>query len=307
MLQQTRVATVIPYYRRFLARFPDVAALAAAPLDEVLAHWSGLGYYSRARNLHRAAQTLMSEHGGRFPVDFDAILALPGVGRSTAAAICALAFGARHAILDGNARRVLARRFGIRGYPGDKRVEQALWRKAEDALPGNHIAEYTQALMDLGAGICTRRQPRCSACPLVRSCVARRNGLTALLPAPRPRKPVPHRRTVMLILEHAGDVLLEKRPPAGIWGGLWCFPEAAPGEDVKEICSRRFGATVKAGQPAAVVEHGFTHFRLDIHPQRLRVTGLLQRAAQPGCVWLPVEEAKAAAVPAPVKRILADL
>lgn len=307
MLQQTQVATVVPYYRRFMARFPDLVALAAAPLDDVLVLWSGLGYYSRARNLHRAAQIIRDEHGGKFPSLFDDVLALPGIGRSTAAAICAFAFSERRPILDGNVKRVLTRFYGVRGYPGDKRVERALWRKAGSLLPRQGIAAYTQGLMDLGAGVCTRRQPRCASCPLAAGCVARNRGLTAKLPAPKPRKALPHKQTVMLVLQHAGEVLLEKRPAAGIWGGLWCFPEAAPGEDLGKICARRFGARVRTARPLPVLEHGFTHFRLSIRPQRLRVARLAPRAAEPGHVWLTVEDAQAAAVPAPVKRILATL
>ncbi len=307
MLQQTQVATVIPYYQRFMGHFPDVAALARAALDEVLMHWSGLGYYSRARNLHRAAQIVQREHRGRFPADYEAVFELPGIGRSTAAAICVFAFGARHAILDGNVKRVLARYFGVRGYPGDKRVEQALWRKAELLLPKKRIAAYTQGLMDLGAGVCTRRQPRCSACPLATSCVAYAKGLTARLPASKPRRTLPHKQTTMLVLQHAGEVLLEKRPSSGIWGGLWCFPEAAPGDDIKKICARRFGASVNAAEPLPLLEHGFTHFRLTIRPQRLRVARLAAHVAEPSHVWVTIAEAKAAAVPTPVKRILASL
>jgi A/G-specific adenine glycosylase len=307
MLQQTQVATVIPYYRRFMARFPDIAALAAASLDDVLALWSGLGYYSRARNLHRAAQNICDEHGGKFPSRFGDVLALPGIGRSTAAAICAFAFGERRPILDGNVKRVLTRCYGIRGYPGDRDVEQALWRKAESLLPSRGVAAYTQGLMDLGAGVCTRRQPRCASCPFTAVCVARSRGLTGKLPAPKPRKALPHKQTVMLVLQHAGEVLLEKRPAAGIWGGLWCFPEAAPDDDVGKICAQRFGARVGVAQALPVLEHGFTHFRLSIRPQRLRVARLAPRAAEPGHVWLTVEEAQAAAIPTPVKRILAGL
>lgn len=307
MLQQTQVATVIPYYRRFLERFPDISALAAAPLDDVLVQWSGLGYYSRARNLHRAAQAIVREHRGRFPVDFEGVLALPGIGRSTAAAICAFAFGARRAILDGNVKRVLTRHFAIRGYPGEKRVEATLWRKAESLLPKKHIAAYTQALMDLGAGLCTRRQPRCPVCPLVAECVAYKKGLTGQLPEPKPRKTLPRRKTVMLVLQHAGEVLLEKRPPTGIWGGLWCFPETAPGDDLDKICSERFGARLDTARSLPELEHGFTHFRLTIIPRWVQATRLQPRAAEPGHVWLPVEAAGAAAVPAPVRRILAML
>jgi A/G-specific adenine glycosylase len=307
MLQQTQVATVIPYYQRFIGRFPDITTLAAAPLDAVLVCWSGLGYYSRARNLHRAAQIVVREHQGRFPAEFGAVLALPGIGRSTAAAICAFAFGGRHPILDGNVKRVLARYFGISGYPGERRVEAQLWRKSQALLPRSNVAAYTQGLMDLGAGICTRRQPRCISCPLQPDCVAYRRNLTDRLPGARPKSVLPKRKTVMLVLQHAGEVLLEKRPEKGIWGGLWCFPEIGRGDDLKEICARRFGARVAALKPLPTLEHGFTHFRLSITPQRLRVTGFAPRAAESGHIWLPLEEARTAAIPMPVKRILGSL
>lgn len=307
MLQQTQVATVIPYYRRFLDRFSGVAALARAELDAVLEHWSGLGYYSRARNLHRAARIVIEEHGGRFPSDFDAVRALPGIGRSTAAAICAFAFGERRAILDGNVKRVFARYFAVRGWPGDKRVEAALWRKAERLVPGKDVAAYTQGLMDLGSGVCTRGQPQCAACPLRHGCIARKRSLTGQLPVPRPRRSVPHRETTMLILQHAGEILLEKRPPTGIWGGLWCFPELSAGEPVARACRQRFGAHAGAVHGMPVVEHGFTHFNLTIRPQRVQVARLDPGTAEPGAQWLPIEEAKSAAIPAPVKRILASL
>jgi A/G-specific adenine glycosylase len=307
MLQQTQVTTVIPYYRRFCRRFPDVAALAAADLDTVLVHWSGLGYYSRARNLHRAAQIVAREHGGRFPSAFEAVHALPGIGRSTAAAICAFAFGARQAILDGNVKRVFARYFAVRGYPGNRREEEELWRRAERLLPAKDIAAYTQGLMDLGANVCTRGQPLCAECPLRSACIARRRGLTAQLPAPRPRKRLPHRETTMLILQHAGDVLLEKRPAPGIWGGLWCLPEIRAGEPLEQTCRIRFGAHLGAVDAMPTVEHGFTHFSLTIRPRRVRVTRVEPRAGEPGLIWLPVDDARSAAVPAPVRRILAGL
>ena len=307
MLQQTQVATVIPYYNRFLACFPDVRALANADLDEVLAVWSGLGYYSRARNLHRAARVIVRECRGRFPRRFDEVMALPGVGRSTAAAICVFAYGARHAILDGNVKRVLARRFGIAGYPGEKRVADALWRKAEELLPRSGIEAYTQGLMDLGAAVCTRGKPRCTACPLRGDCVALRRGRVAQLPSPRPRKPLPQKRTIMLALVRAGEVLLEKRPPAGIWGGLWCLPETVREAGLGPYCLERFGARVSGIEALPGIAHGFTHFKLDIQPLRLRVSGLAPRAAEPGLVWLPIEEALGAAIPAPVRKILARL
>ena len=307
MLQQTQVGTVIPYYLRFRSRFPDVAALAAAPLDDVLALWSGLGYYSRARNLHRAAQVIVREHGGRFPGRFEEVAALPGVGRSTAAAICVFAYGARHAILDGNVKRVLARLFGVAGYPGEKRVADRLWRQAERLLPRKNIENYTQGLMDLGATVCTRGKPRCAECPIAQDCVALRRGLTARLPTRRPRKALPHKRTVMLALTRAGEVLLEKRPAAGIWGGLWCLPEVARKADLESLCLRRYGAHVVEVEKLPAIAHGFTHFKLDIRPLRLRVSALVPHAAEPGHVWLPLEEAPTAAIPTPVKRILAQL
>jgi A/G-specific adenine glycosylase len=307
MLQQTQVRTVIPYYGRFLARFPDAAALAAAPLDEVLRAWSGLGYYSRARNLHRAAQMIATEHGGRFPRRFEQVAALPGVGRSTAAAICVFAYGARRAILDGNVRRVLARYKGIEVYPGGKRALDALWREAERLLPGRNIETYTQGLMDLGATVCTRAKPRCGECPVRSGCVALRRGRVAGLPGPRPRRGQPRRHTLMLALVRAGEVLLEKRPPAGVWGGMWCLPEAAAGADVAGECLRRFGAHVLEVDELPPIAHGFTHFRLDIRPLRVRVSALVPNAAEPGLVWLPLEEARGAAIPAPVRRILAAL
>jgi len=307
MLQQTQVAAVIPYYQRFLRNFPDIHTLAAAQQDEVLAHWSGLGYYSRARNLHEAARLIARNHAGRFPADYEQVLALPGIGRSTAAAVCVFAFGACRAILDGNVKRVLARYLGIEGYPGEKRVEQALWLEAEAMLPERDIEAYIQGLMDLGTSICKRRQPQCAVCPLNNDCVAFRRGLTDRLPMPKPKKTLPRRQTVMLVLQRAGEVLLEKRPETGIWGGLWCFPEIAQGDDIGKICVQRFGARVTVLKPLPVLEHGFTHFRLSITPQQLQVTALAPRAAEPGHIWLPLEEARTAAIPTPVKRILADL
>jgi A/G-specific adenine glycosylase len=307
MLQQTQVATVIPYYQRFLQRFPDIPTLAAAPLDEVLRLWAGLGYYSRARNLHRAAQAVMQEHGGRFPSSFDEVAALPGIGRSTAGAILVFSRGARHAILDGNVKRVLARLCGISGYPGDKEVADRLWRQAERLMPGRGIAAYSQGLMDLGAGICTRSRPHCEACPWAAHCVARKRGLIGKLPGRKPGRPLPRKRTIMLALTRAGEVLLEKRPPTGIWGGLWCLPEAVRNTRIASYCLQRFGTHVVAIQELPQIAHGFTHFKLDIQPIRLHVARLATRAEEPGLVWLPLEEAGQGAIPAPVKRILAQL
>jgi A/G-specific adenine glycosylase len=307
MLQQTQVATVIPYYTRFLARFPDAAALAAAPLDEVLRLWSGLGYYSRARNLHVAAQDIVNAHGGRFPKRIEEVAALPGVGRSTAAAICVFAYGARQAILDGNVKRLLARHRGIRGYPGEKKVADRLWVEAEQLVPRRRVEAYTQGLMDHGATVCVRTRPRCAECPVRHDCVALQRGWVARLPAARPRKSRPHRRTIMLVLTRAGEVLLEKRPAAGIWGAMWCLPETARRTDLEAFCLKRYGAHVTEVEELEPVAHGFTHFSLAIRPLRLRISALVPSADEPGLVWLPFEEARSAAIPAPVRRILAKL
>jgi A/G-specific adenine glycosylase len=304
MLQQTQVATVIPYYERFMECFPDVTALAGASLDEVMRCWSGLGYYSRARNLHRAASVVITNYGGLFPRDANALAELPGIGRSTAAAIAALAYGQRCAILDGNVKRVLCRYFAIDGDPASSLVERRLWALAEGLAPAKDIARYTQGMMDIGATVCTRHRPRCDVCVLARDCVARSTDRVEELPQVRKRKPVPERSVAMLLLQHAGQVLLEKRPQTGIWGGLWSLPEAAPEEDVEAVCLRRFGA--RGIEVAALPElvHGFTHFRLRIKPWRILVGSLQVGSGEPGLVWLSLEEARSAALPVPVRKIL---
>lgn len=307
MLQQTQVATVIPYYSRFLERFPDIASLAAADLDEVLQLWSGLGYYSRARNLHRAAQMIVAQHHGTFPRDFDQILMLPGIGRSTAAAISAFAFGERHAILDGNVKRVFARHFGIEGYPGEKKVENAMWEKAEQLLPQSGIEAYIQALMDLGATVCGRSRPACAACPLQNNCAAHAQGRTAELPEAKQRKALPRKETVMLILLSKGEVMLEKRPPTGIWGGLWSFPEIAVGEDPVAICAERYGMAVKPEAPWPHLNHTFTHFKLNIVPQPLQLLQELPRVNEGKRMWLNKEEALGAAIPTPIRKLLRQI
>jgi A/G-specific adenine glycosylase len=296
MLQQTQVATVIPYYRRFLARFPSVKALARAPLDDVLKLWSGLGYYARARNLHAAARAVVTLHRGRFPRTREALESLPGLGRSTAAAVVVFAFGEREAILDGNVKRVLARHFAVRGYPGEQRVQKRLWALAEAELPARDIEAYTQGLMDLGAEVCTRKRPACTECPLSGTCRSYAGGKPEALPEARPRKTPPTRSTSMMLLLHQGEVLLEKRPPTGVWGGLWCLPEIEAG-------SKAFAGEKRL----PVLRHEFTHFRLDITPVLCFVDSRSPRVTEPGQVWLPVEDAIGAAVPAPVRRLLAGL
>jgi A/G-specific adenine glycosylase len=307
MLQQTQVATVIPYYLRFLARFPDLGTLAASPIDAVLRLWSGLGYYSRARNLHRAAQWIASGRAGAFPASFDEILELPGVGRSTAAAICVFAYGAREPILDGNVKRVLARFLGVRGYPGERRVADRLWREAGRLAAHREIQAYTQGLMDLGATVCTRSRPRCTACPVRKDCVAYVTGRIAAYPAARPRRRRPRRRTTMLVLAHAGSVLLERRPAPGIWGGLWSLPEVPRRAGLEAHCRKRFGVQVAGVETLPRIVHGFTHFTLDIELLRVEVSTRVPGAADTGSVWLPLPEARGAALPAPVRRILSAL
>ena len=304
MLQQTQVGTVIPYYFRFLERFPDIASLADADEDAILQYWSGLGYYSRARNLHRAAQTIVEQHQGVFPRDFEQIVALPGIGRSTAAAISAFAFGMRCAILDGNVKRVLARYLGVEGYPGDKKVEHALWLRAETLLPPADIEVYTQAVMDFGASVCTRSRPGCPACPLQQECVAYRDQRVSELPTRKTKKALPVRQTRMMILFHNGEVFLEKRPSRGIWGGLWSFPEVTPEQDVGCASLERFGISAHAIEALASLDHTFTHFRLQITPSLLRVHKTPKQTSHGNGIWLSVEEAMGAAIPAPVRKLL---
>jgi A/G-specific adenine glycosylase len=307
MLQQTQVTAVIPYFGRFVERFPSIAHLARAHEDAVLAAWSGLGYYARARNLHRAAQRIEKTHAGHFPDRFEAILALPGVGRSTAGAIAVFAFGQRFPILDGNVKRVLARCFGVEGYPGDKAVSDRLWQLTEVLLPRRQVAAYTQGLMDLGAQVCKRSRPACSACPLVDQCVARRDGREGELPSPRPKKARPQRSTVMLILRHGDDILLEKRPAPGIWGGLWSFPESDAVECAAGISRRHYGVELQDARELAPIEHGFTHFSLRIVPLLCSVARRRERLEAPGRVWLSIEDAAAHAIPVPVRTLLEQL
>jgi A/G-specific adenine glycosylase len=312
MLQQTQVSTVILYYARFLERFPHVAALAAAPADDVMALWAGLGYYSRARNLHRCAQVVVEQHGGAFPASVDALAELPGIGRSTAAAIASFAFGARATILDGNVKRVLARVFGVEGFPGEKRVENAMWVLAESLLPSNasdeDVSAYTQGLMDLGATLCVRGKPDCGRCPFAADCVAKQTGRQRELPAARPKKTVPTRRTWMLVLRDGDAVMLEKRPPSGIWGGLWSLPEAAD-EAALAARAQALGASDKVA-PLASLTHTFTHFRLDIEPRVVelnKVAGAPVALADGETVWVPLDRIDAYGVPAPVRKLLVGL
>ena len=305
MLQQTQVNTVIPYYARFLDCFPDIPALAQAPVETVLELWAGLGYYARARNLHRCAQTLVANHCGSFPKSAEEIVQLPGIGRSTAAAIAAFAFGQRAAILDGNVKRVLTRCFGIDGIPGTAQTDQQLWALAESLLPRTDIEHYTQGLMDLGASLCARSKPQCANCPMAGICVAQRTGRQAELPATKLKRARPERHTLMLLLSDGKRVLLERRPPAGIWGGLLSLPEGSEAEAAK--LARRHGAGLLKIDALASVKHSFTHFHLLIHPLQCTVTPATGVAAEPGWQWISFEEIGHAALAAPIKRLLKKL
>jgi A/G-specific adenine glycosylase len=337
MLQQTQVATVIPYYQRFLERFADVRALAAAASEDVMAVWAGLGYYSRARNLQRCAQVVVSEHGGVFPRTADELARLPGIGRSTAAAIAVFANGERAAILDGNVKRVFARHFGIEGDPGSAPVERELWRRAAAELPaaGVPVADatiadtaldaartgapaaqtppivaYTQGLMDLGATLCTRHRPRCGDCPLQASCVAARQDRVHELPSPRALKQRPLRSaTLALITDAAGAVLLERRAAQGIWGGLFSLPEfdvALSQPALLAAIEQRFALQATPVQQLPPRRHEFTHYRLEMRPCLLRVAGAGALADGAGMLWLARHDIAHAPLPAPIRRLLVE-
>ena len=319
MLQQTQVSAVLGYYARFIERFPTVQALAAAPADDVMAAWAGLGYYTRARNLHRCAQIVVAEHDGIFPRDPEVLASLPGIGRSTAAAIAAFSYGVRAAILDGNVKRVFARAFGIDGFPGDKRVEDTMWRIAEAVLPpANDIQPYTQGLMDLGATVCTRGKPACltgeRACPLESLCEARSTERVMALPVPRPRKAIPERAATLIIALHSDAVLLQRRPQRGIWGGLWSLPLVGEMDeaidvhpldvDVVRRAAQAYGA-VSAVEMAGALTHTFTHFRLHMH--LLRADIATPAALGDDWRWLPLAQLNSVGLPAPVKLALETL
>jgi A/G-specific adenine glycosylase len=307
MLQQTQVAVVIPYFQRFMLRLPTLADLAAAPLDEVLALWSGLGYYARARNLHRAACLIQDRDGGSFPTDIREVQALPGIGRSTAGAIVSLALGQRHPILDGNVKRVLARHFGVEGWPGEAKVLAELWRLAERHTPAERVGDYNQAMMDLGATLCTRSAPQCRACPLAPTCVASIEGRQQGLPQARPARTLPRRHTLMILARNPrGEILLERRPPAGIWGGLWSLPEAAPDTDPGDWCRTRLQCAPQRIEMLPGRRHTFSHFALDIRIAALWCPGAPAGVADDGRTqWVGRAVIRELGLPAPVRSIIA--
>jgi A/G-specific adenine glycosylase len=309
MLQQTQVATVIPYFLRFVEALPDLKALADAPLDRVLALWSGLGYYSRARNLHGAAKLCVDRHGGELPRDVAALAALPGIGRSTAAAIAAQAWNDRHAILDGNVRRVLARVHGVEGWPGLPAVEKKLWAFAQahvddPALPPDRLADYTQAQMDFGATLCTRNRPACIVCPLQDDCIARIEGRQDELPTPRPSKLLPRREAVVLVLRDAdGRVLLQRRAPAGVWASLWSLPQFDDEAGADSWLSRQAADTATL-MWLDDIAHGFSHYHLTLRPRVHRVATAARIADDETLVWVMPADLASLGIPAPVRTLL---
>lgn len=304
MLQQTQVTTVIPYYERFMNSFPDVIALANAEQDEVLHHWTGLGYYARARNLHKAAQIIRDEYAGIFPETFEQVNALPGIGRSTAGAILSLSLNQPHAILDGNVKRVLTRAFGIEGWPGNKKVEDQLWQVAIENTPDNNVANYNQAMMDMGATVCTRSKPKCETCPVQQMCIANRDKRQAELPTKKPKKQIPTKETTMLILVKDQQVLLMQRPPSGIWGGLWSFIES----DEASKTAEQLGYRVTEFQELDGFRHTFSHFHLDILPIVLQVEDESNNGVKEDNMrWFDLKQPIAVGLAAPTKTLLDTL
>ena len=307
MLQQTQVQTVIPYFETFMQRFPSIEALASAEQDEVLSHWSGLGYYARARNLHKAAQLVYREHAGEFPTEFDDVVALPGIGRSTAGAILSLACGQRHAILDGNVKRVLARHDAIEGWPGNTKVATELWAASEERTPDKRCAHYNQAMMDLGATLCTRTKPDCDACPVNVDCVAFKQDAIANFPGRKPKKKKPLRTTVMVLANVDDLVYLERRPEVGIWGGLWSLPELGE-QTLGDWVDKALGGTTYDTEEWQVLRHSFSHYDLDIQPIVVRGAAFASTVADSSAAtWYKLNEAPPGGIAAPVKLLLDQL
>ena len=308
MLQQTQVTTVIPYYERFMRRFPDLQSLAAAPLDDVLHHWSGLGYYARGRNLHKAAVELAAQHGGDFPQDIADVIELPGIGRSTAGAILALSRNERHPILDGNVKRVLARYHAVPGWPGKTSVAKRLWELAERYTPEQRVADYTQAIMDLGATLCARSKPDCAHCPLNEGCEALALGRPADFPGKKEKKEKPQRETLM-VLAHCNDELyLERRPGTGIWGGLWSLPEISRRDGIDDWCADTLGAAPVAVLNWTPLRHSFSHYDLDILPLEVRLKSASRKVAdRDDALWYALRQPPEIGMAAPVKTLIEKL
>ena len=309
MLQQTQVKTVIPYFERFMQRFGEVSALASAEQDEVLHLWTGLGYYSRARNLHETARRITEHHRGIFPSEVERLQQLPGIGRSTAGAIAAIAYRQGAPILDGNVKRVLARFFAVDGYPGQGPVQKQLWALAEQHTPIERVQDYTQGMMDLGATVCTRSKPRCEQCPLSSRCLARQQDEIERYPGKKPRKILPVRSTHMLIIENQrGEILLHKRPPSGIWSGLWIFPEVAQDIEPEHFCRDTLGADLLAAEHWQSYRHSFSHYHLDIQPLHLRVQLNNHQTMEAGrALWYNRRQPQAVGLAAPMKKLMERL
>ncbi|MDC8829758.1 A/G-specific adenine glycosylase [Alteromonas gilva] len=306
MLQQTQVTTVIPYFERFMQRFPDVVSLADAPQDDVLHLWTGLGYYARARNLHKAAQQIAVQHNGEFPQTLEQVMALPGIGRSTAGAILSIACGQSHPILDGNVKRVLARYYAVSGWPGKRAVEDTLWQHATANTPATRTHHYTQAMMDLGAMICTRSKPACDQCPLQSDCIAYAQGQQSDYPGKKPKKILPVKRTIMWIPFYQGSVLLTQRPQSGIWGGLWSFVEGDTDTSLphalRSVTGSDFNTDALPG-----FRHTFSHYHLDIQPILIECRSLPAGISEDTHRWVDLSQSLTIGVPTPVKRILTGL
>lgn len=312
MLQQTQVATVIPYFLRFMQAFPTLVDLAGADNDTVMAQWAGLGYYARARNLHAAAKRCVEQHAGDLPLDFDALIALPGIGRSTAGAILTQAWNDRFPILDGNVKRVLTRYHGVSGYPGQPAIEKQLWSIAGAhvrQVPEGRLADYTQAQMDLGATLCTRANPACILCPLQTGCVAYRQGLTDSLPTRKPTKTLPEREAVAMLLENEyGELLLNRRPPTGIWASLWTLPQADTDSSMREWFERELHGHYDNAEEMPVIVHTFSHYRLHLQPLRLRKVALRGRVGDNEALrWVSRAALSSLGLPAPIRKLLDSL
>jgi len=307
MLQQTQVATVIPYFERFMQRFPTVADLAAAPQDEVLHLWTGLGYYARARNLHKAAQQVVDKHQGVFPTSFEEVADLPGVGRSTAGAVLSLSLGLHFPILDGNVKRVLARCYAIDGWPGEKKVENRLWKISEEVTPAKGVEQFNQAMMDLGAMVCTRSKPKCELCPLNTRCLAYAHHSWQKYPGKKPKKTLPEKTAFMLMIQHGDLVWLEQRPSVGLWGGLFCFPQFSSEQELENGVAK-YGVSVEKLEQMVAFRHTFSHFHLDIVPMWLNIATVASGCMDEGAgLWYNLAQPQSVGLAAPVASLLAQL
>ena len=311
MLQQTQVSTVIPYFERFMRHFPTVNSLAQAEIDDVLHLWTGLGYYARGRNLHKAAQQIMHEFDGQFPKNLEDIMSLAGIGRSTAGAILSFAFSLRHPILDGNVKRVLSRVFGIEGWYGQAAVANTLWEIADEHTPQKDVGIYTQAIMDFGATLCKRSKPLCEQCPIQKNCIAFQEQRTNELPTKKPKKKIPTKECQMVIIRNLqGHILLQQRPPAGIWGGLWCFPQYEMNDDIPALINKEYGLDIGDLTTGTKVKHTFSHYHLNIHTLEARLKKnkpIVDQVADSNLLWFDNDQGATIGLPAPIKKLLAKI